>query len=101
MECPQKIILIYSSFLTFDTLSNSLVFVSSLIASIMIYTGAVIEVKKGLHLKLIYALFGPIGSMVVVLGFLSGLFQAKKDASVSWRGRNYSMKDHIQDSIRI
>jgi glycosyltransferase involved in cell wall biosynthesis len=94
-------ILIYSSFLTFDTLSNSLVFVSSLIASIMIYTGAVIEVKKGLHLKLIYALFGPIGSLVVVLGFLSGLFQAKKDASVSWRGRNYSMKDHIQDSIRI
>ena len=94
-------ILVYSSFLTFENLSNSLVFVSSLIASILIYTGAVIEVKKGLQLKLIYALFGPIGSLVVVLGFLSGLFQARKDASISWRGRNYSMKDHIQDSIRI
>jgi len=94
-------ILVYSSFLTFETFSNSLVFVSSLIASILIYTGAVIEVKKGLHIKLVYALFGPLGSLVVSLGFLSGLFQAKKDASISWRGRNYTMKDHIQDSIRI
>jgi len=94
-------ILVYSSILTFETLSNSMVFVSSLIASILIYLGAVIEVKKGLYLKLKYALFGPIGSLVVVLGFLGGLLQAKKDSSVSWRGRTYSMKDHIQDSIRI
>jgi len=94
-------ILAYSSILAFETISNSMVFVSSLIASILIYTGAVIEVKKGLHLKLIHALFCPLGSLVVVLGFLSGLLQAKKDSSISWRGRKYSMKDHIQDSIRI
>ena len=94
-------ILAYSSILAFETLSNSMVFVSSLIASILIYTGAVIEVKKGLHLKLIHALFGPLGGLVVVLGFLSGLLQAKKKSSISWRGRNYSMKDHVQDSIRI
>jgi glycosyltransferase involved in cell wall biosynthesis len=84
-------ILAYSSILFFETMSNSLVFVSSLIASI----------KKGLQLKLIHAIFGPVGSLVVVLGFLSGLLQAKKDSSVSWRGRKYSMKDHVQDSIRI
>ena len=94
-------ILVYSSILTFETLSNSMVLVSSLIASTMIYAGAVIEVKKGLQLKLIYSLFGPIGGLVVVLGFLGGLLQAKKDTSVSWRGRKYSMKDHIQDSISI
>ena len=78
-----------------------MVIVSSLIASILIYIGAILEVKKGLELKLSHALFGPIGSLVVVFGFLSGLLQATKDASVSWRGRNYSMRDHIQDSIRI
>ena len=94
-------ILAYSSILFFETMSNSMVFVSSLIASILIYIGAVIEVKKGLQLKLIHAIFGPVGSLVVVLGFLSGLLQAKKDSSVSWRGRKYSMKDHVQDSIRI
>ena len=59
------------------------------------------EVKKGLQLMWIHAVLGPVGSLVVVLGFLSGLLDAKKDSSVSWRGRNYSMKDHIQDSIRI
>lgn len=94
-------ILAYSSILNFGTISNSLVFFFSAIASILIYIGAVIEVKKALYLKLSHALFGPIGSLVVVLGFLSGLIQAKKDSSVSWRGRTYSMKDHIQDSIRI
>jgi hypothetical protein len=94
-------ILVYSSILNFETLSNSMVFVSSLIASILIYTGAVLEVKKGLQQKLGHALFGPIGSLVVVLGFLSGILQATKNSSVSWRGRTYSMRDHIQDSIRI
>ena len=94
-------ILVYSSILTFETVSNSMLFVSSLIASILIYIGAVIEVKKGLQIKLIYAAFGPLGSLVVVLGFLSGLLQAKKDSSVSWRGRTYSLKDHTQNSIRI
>lgn len=94
-------ILAYSGILGFDNFSNSLVLVTSLIASILIYVGGIAEVKKGLDLKLGHAVFAPIGSLVVVLGFLSGLFQAKKSSSVSWRGRNYSMKDHIQDSIRI
>ncbi|MFQ5440911.1 MAG: glycosyltransferase, partial [Nitrosopumilaceae archaeon] len=94
-------ILIYSSSFMFSTFSSSLLFYSAFTASVLIYIGAVIEVTKGLQSKLIYAVFGPIGSLVVVLGFLSGLIQAKKDASVSWRGRKYSMKDHIQDSIRI
>ena len=93
--------LVYSSILNFENISNSLVFVTSLVASILIYIGAVIEVKKALYLKLSHAVFGPIGSLVVVLGFLSGLIQAKKSSSVSWRGRTYSMKDHVQDSIRI
>ncbi|MDX1441377.1 MAG: glycosyltransferase [Nitrosopumilaceae archaeon] len=94
-------LLVYSSILNFETFSNTLVFITSLIASTLIYIGAVIEVKKALYLKLSHALFGPIGSLVVVLGFLSGLIQAKKNSAVSWRGRTYSMKDHIQDSIRI
>ena len=94
-------ILAYSVILNFENLSNTMVLVSSIIASILIYIGAVIEVKKALYLKLRHAIFGPIGSIVVVLGFLAGLFHAKKDSSVSWRGRHYTMKDHLQDSIRI
>ena len=93
--------MIFSSFFAFEGLSNLSLAVSSIFASALIYAGGVIEVKKGLDLRLIHALFAPIGSLVVVLAFLSGLLQAKKDSSVSWRGRSYSMKDHVQDSIRI
>ncbi len=72
------------------------------IASILIYTGAIIEVKIGLGLKIVHAAFAPLGSLVVVLGFLNGLLQAKSTSSVTWRGRVYSMKDHhTQNSIRV
>ena len=84
-----------------DALSGKLVCISASVASILIYIGAIIEAKMGLNLRLIYALFAPLGSLVVVLGFLSGLLQAKRDSSVSWRGRSYSMKDHDQSSISI
>jgi hypothetical protein len=49
----------------------------------------------------VYGICGPIGSFVVASGFLSGILQAKSNMSVSWRGRNYSMKDHVQNSISV
>ena len=55
----------------------------------------------GLKLRLIHALFAPLGGLVVTLGFLTGLIQAKGSSSVSWRGRSYSMKDHAQSSLSI
>ncbi|MBT5201383.1 MAG: glycosyltransferase [Thaumarchaeota archaeon] len=84
-----------------ETISSKILCVSAAIASILIYIGAVIEVKVGLELKTRYALFAPLGSLVVVLGFLSGLIQAKGTSSISWRGRTYSMKDHSQNSISV
>ena len=93
-------ILAYSALWVLETTSFSILFVASFVASIMIYIGAVIEVKKLLQLRLIDALFAPLGSLIVVLGFLGGLLQAK-NSTVSWRGRKYSMKDHIQNSISV
>ena len=75
--------------------------ITSAIASILIYIGAIIEVKIGLGLRLGYAVFAPLGSLVVVLGFLNGLIQAKGASSISWRGRSYSMKDHSQNAINV
>ena len=94
------LILTYSVLFT-ESFSFLLLFFSAGLASILIYTGAVIEVKKALFLRVRYALFAPIGSLVVVLGFLSGLLQAKSTSAISWRGRSYSMKDHVQNSINI
>ena len=93
-------ILAYSTLGALETTSFSILFVASFVASTMIYIGAIIEVKKLLQLRLIDALFAPIGSLVVVLGFLSGLLHAKS-STVYWRGRNYSMKDHVQNSISV
>ena len=93
-------ILAYSVLWVFETTSFSILFVASFVASIMIYIGAIIEVKKLLQLRLIDALFAPLGSLIVVLGFLGGLLQAK-NSTVSWRGRKYSMKDHVQNSISV
>jgi chlorobactene glucosyltransferase len=93
-------ILAYSAMWALETTSFSILFGASFVASIMIYAGAVIEVKKLLQLRLTDAVFAPIGSLVVALGFLSGLLHAKS-STVSWRGREYSMKDHIQNSINV
>jgi glycosyltransferase involved in cell wall biosynthesis len=90
-----------SASLPVETISAKILCVTSAAASILIYIGGIIEVKMGLKLRLGYAIFAPLGSMVVILGFLSGLLQAKRSSSVSWRGRSYSMKDHTQSSIKI
>lgn len=84
-----------------EEISSKILCISAAVASLLIYVGAIIETKIGLHLRLIHALFAPLGSLVVVLGFLSGLLQAKRNESVIWRGRSYSMKDHTQSSISI
>ena len=97
---PFPIFAISTSF-PVESVSGKTLCIVSAIASVLIYTGAIIEVKVGLKLKLAYAIFAPLGSLVVVLGFLSGLLQAKRTSSVTWRGRSYSMKDHSQSSISV
>jgi cellulose synthase/poly-beta-1,6-N-acetylglucosamine synthase-like glycosyltransferase len=103
------VFLLFVPFMTFTTLaifpndvtSAKILCIVSAVASILIYTGAVIETKIGLKLRLAYSLFAPLGSLVVILGFLSGLLQATKSSSVTWRGRSYSVKDHTQSSIGL
>ena len=94
-------IFVIVNFIPIESLPTKILYISAAVASALIYTGAVIEVKIGLKLKIIYALFAPIGGLVVTLGFLTGLIQANGSSSVSWRGRNYSMKDHTQSALSI
>lgn len=94
-------ILASSLLLSADTASSKALCIAAAVSSVLIYIGATIEVRVGLGIKLRYAVFAPLGSIVVVLGFLSGLVQAKDSASITWRGRSYSMKDHTQNSINV
>jgi len=84
-----------------ETTSSKILCITAGIASILIYIGAIIETKVGLELKFVHALFAPLGGLVVVLGFLSGLLQAKSATAVTWKDRSYSMKDHTQNSISV
>jgi chlorobactene glucosyltransferase len=89
------------NFIPIESFPTKILYVSAAVASGLIYTGAVIEVKMGLKLKLIHAICAPLGGLVVSLGFLTGLIQAKGASSVSWRGRSYSLKDHTHSSLSI
>jgi len=93
-------ILAYS--ITFFDSTNSFfpLFIISIVSSLLIYIGAIVE-TKGLFLKFSYAFLCPIGSFIVVGGFLSGILYAKSDVAVLWRGRTYSMKEHAQSSIQV
>jgi len=97
---PFPVFAISASF-PIETTSAKLLCITAAIASILIYIGAIIEVKIGLELRFVHALFAPLGSLVVVLGFLSGLVHAKSASSVTWKERTYSMKDHTQSSISV
>ena len=94
-------IFVISASLPVETISAKILCITAAVSSILIYIGAIIEAKMGLELKLIHGLLAPLGSLVVILGFLSGLLQAKRESSVTWRGRSYSVKDHTQNSIRV
>ena len=94
-------VFVIANIIPIGSMAAKILYVSSGIASALIYTGAVIEVKMGLKLKIIHAVFAPLGGLIVTLGFLTGLIHAKGSSSVSWRGRSYSMKDHTQNSLSI
>ena len=85
----------------FSSDSSLMLFVISCIASLLVYLGGIFDAVKGLDLKLRYSLFAPVGSLIVVCGFLAGLIQAKSKSAVAWRGRTYHMKGQIQKSINV
>ena len=94
-------LLAYSAiFLNIET-SSSVLFVIAAIASVLVYTGGILEAAKGVGSGIKYSLFAPIGCFIVVCGFFAGLIQATSKHAVSWRGRTYYMKDQIQKSINV
>ena len=94
-------ILGYSIIFFNSTDSFLMLFVISCIASILVYIGGILDATKGLDLKIKYSLFAPVGSFIVVSGFLAGLIQAKSKTAISWRGRTYHMKGQVQKSINV
>jgi len=94
-------ILVYS--VLFASLSESFVILCgiSLLAVGLFYTGSIIDAKKGVLLGFRHALFSPIGSTVIIAGFLTGILHARRSNALSWRGRTYSLSETAQHSINL
>jgi len=94
-------ILGYSIIFFNSTDSFLILFAISCIASILVYIGGILDATKGLDLKIKYSLFAPVGSFIVVSGFLAGIIQSNSKTAISWRGRTYHMKGQVQKSINV
>lgn len=95
------VLLAYSIILFDMSGSFQILFAASLAASAAVYTGAIIETGM-LHIKQRYALAGPAGGLIVVLGFCAGLMRVRSSSAVRWRGRTYSTSDYnSQNPIRV
>jgi hypothetical protein len=94
------VFLVYSIPFAASSASFSAVLVSSAVSSALLFSACVID-ARALQIRMIHAVCAPLGSLIVVGGFLSGLVQAKRSSAVSWRGRTYSMKDHTPDFINV
>lgn len=74
---------------------------SSLCASALVVAGAAVEARAGLRIPAAYSLLAPLGSLVMVSGFLAGLVRAAGDSRVAWRGRDYDLKGCAQNPVEI
>jgi glycosyltransferase involved in cell wall biosynthesis len=94
-------ILIYAVIFFENTISFVMLLIVSVLASSLIYCAGFIDATKGLQLRRIYSALAPVGSFIVVAGFFSGMIQANSKTAVSWKGRSYSMKEHVTNSISV
>ena len=90
------------SVIAFDSsLSFTTLLISAIISTITVFLASAMEAKMGLNLSLVNSIFAPLGSIIVVLGFLAGILQANKSTAVSWRGRKYSVKEFSQNYLKV
>jgi glycosyltransferase involved in cell wall biosynthesis len=94
-------ILIYAGIFFEDTISFMMLLIVSALASSLIYCAGFIDATKGLQLRKIYSVFAPVGSFIVVSAFFTGMIQANSKTAISWRGRSYSMKEYVTNSISV
>lgn len=94
------VMLAYSIPFVNSSFSSNIIFASSVSSSVLLYSACLID-SRALGIKTKHAICSPLGSLIVVSGFLTGLLHAKTNAGVSWRGRKYSMRDHSPNFINI
>jgi len=77
-----------------DDLSFPILVVIELSAIAFVIMTNAIQCIKGVFESPSYALAAPLSGAIVSFGFLSALFDAKKQGAVSWRGRQYTVSEN-------
>jgi hypothetical protein len=85
-------LLAYSAiFLNIET-SSSVLFVIAAIASVLVYTGGILDAAKGVGSGIKYSLFAPIGCFIVVCGFFAGCLNQASKKTPNYNKASYRCK---------
>ena len=80
--------------------SSAILLFSSLAASLLVCACSAVEAGY-MKIKIWYGGLASLGGFVMLLGFLSGMIHAGSDSAISWRDRDYSMKDYPRPSTSV
>lgn len=69
-------------------------------ASLLAFCGAVVETRI-LRTGMPYSMACPLGGAMVTAGFLAGALRARRNNSISWRGREYTLGSFSQKFVDI
>jgi len=94
-------VFVYSMFFIDISWSFTVLFWISLPAIGLFYLAIILDAKKGLSLGIRHAIFGPLGSTIIVAGFATGILHARRNNALTWRGRTYSISETTQHSISL
>jgi cellulose synthase/poly-beta-1,6-N-acetylglucosamine synthase-like glycosyltransferase len=86
----------YSAFamLHSSEISTAILSVTQLASVAMIFLTTAIHCYKGVYENPSYALASPLSGAIVSFGFLSAILDARKSRAVSWRGREYTVRQN-------
>jgi cellulose synthase/poly-beta-1,6-N-acetylglucosamine synthase-like glycosyltransferase len=94
-------ILAYSSLFVNQSPSFVILFFTTAFTAGLFYLGCTLEAEKGMSMGLPPMSLAPVGGLIIVAGFMSGILNAKRSNSLTWRGRKYSLSNTVQHSISV
>jgi len=77
-------------------LTAAILALTSASAVVLIFISATVQSKLGIFQSTMYALCCPIAVSIICSCFVSSLNDARKDGSVTWRGRQYNMTEYTK-----
>jgi hypothetical protein len=78
---------------------NQILLFINLMTIALIISSSAIQLKYVLFNSSMYSLGAPIASVIISLGFISSIIDARKKEIVKWRGRTYTISNTTQHPL--